>query len=423
MKKKDIAELKKRLKKDECTFTKLCGCYVNSEKNIILHIKETFLNLDDEEFFKYLEIAKKVLSGTIGNNLLELDFPLEGEDIDSTRQSLIALKKSALKDDSLLESFYKSVIDNYDYEGNYLILVFHDAYDVMKKTSDNSKLDESEEVYEYILCAVCPVELSKPGLGYLKDENRIGSLMRDWVVGKPDIGFVFPAFTDRSSNFDSVIYYTKNPKDPHEEFMEGALSCPSKQTATLQKETFHSLVCSAAGGTEDKETNKMFMEIQENINSVVEENSDINEDEPTVLTNDRFSNILSSSGVPEELSEKIQKSFEEKFADALPPAEHLIDTKALKENMKIKKEHELNKKVQVLQEELQKTKQNISEESNNSTEDQTDDISNYDIILNVKPEKVPDIKSEMIDGHKCIVIPLKDDDQVKLNGVMVDNIK
>ncbi|WP_244835125.1 DUF4317 domain-containing protein [Clostridium sp. BJN0001] len=416
MKKKDIAELKKRFKKDKCTFTKLCGCYVNSQKNIILHIKETFLNLDDEEFFKYLEIAKKVLSGTIGNNLLQLDFPLEGEDIDSTRQSLIALKKSALKDDNLLENFYKSVIDNYDYEGNFLILVFHDAYDVMKKTTDNSNLDESEEVYEYILCAVCPVELSKPGLGYLQDENRIGSLMRDWVVSKPDIGFVFPAFTDRSSNFDSVIYYTKNPKDPHEEFMEGALSCPSKQTAALQKETFHSLICSAAGGTEDKETNKMLMEIQENINSAVEENDDVTEENPEILTSDKFSNILSDSGVSEDLSEKIQKSFEEKFSDELPLAENLIDKKAVKENIKKKKEHELNKKVQVLKEELQKTKQTIEDENS------TDDISDYDVVLSVKPEKVPDIKSDVIDGRKCIVIPLEDDEHIKLNGVMLDKL-
>ncbi len=84
------------------------------------------------------------------------------------------------------------IIDSYDYVGNYLILVFHDAYDVMTKTSDNNKLDESEEVYEYLLCAICPVTLTKPGLGYREDENRIGPRIRDWVVGVPDTGFVFP---------------------------------------------------------------------------------------------------------------------------------------------------------------------------------------------------------------------------------------
>ena len=141
MKKKDILELKKRLKKDYCTFTKMCGCYVSGEKHIILKFRETFLNLDEDEYFKYLEIAKKVLSGSIGNNILELNFPV-GEDLINEKQvSLMQLKRSQLKDDALLNSFYKSIIDNYDYTGNFLILIFHDAYDVITKTNDNAKLD------------------------------------------------------------------------------------------------------------------------------------------------------------------------------------------------------------------------------------------------------------------------------------------
>ena len=75
MNKKDILELKRRFKKDACTFTRLCGCYVDADHNKVTSFGETFLNLEDEEFYKYLEIAKKVMSGTIGNNLLELEFP------------------------------------------------------------------------------------------------------------------------------------------------------------------------------------------------------------------------------------------------------------------------------------------------------------------------------------------------------------
>lgn len=75
MKKKDILELKKRFTKNKCTFTKMCGCYVNGEKNTLLKFRETFLNLEEDDYFKYLEIAKKVLSGTLGNNILELNFP------------------------------------------------------------------------------------------------------------------------------------------------------------------------------------------------------------------------------------------------------------------------------------------------------------------------------------------------------------
>lgn len=150
MQKKDILELKRRLKKDGCTFTKMRGCYVDSQKNIVLHMNETFLNLEEEEFYKYLEIAKKALSGTIGNNLLELSF-LKGEEGTEAQKFFLGLRDSGLKSDGLLDVLYDRIIKEYEYAGNYLILLFHDAYDVPLKTTDNNKLDESEEVYEYIL--------------------------------------------------------------------------------------------------------------------------------------------------------------------------------------------------------------------------------------------------------------------------------
>ena len=130
----------------------------------------------------------------MGNNLLELNFPPDEENIGGRQLSLMELKKSKLKDDALLDSFYKLIIDSYDYTGNFLILIFHDAYDVITKTTDNSKLDESEEVYEYLLCAICPVSLSKPGLGYFEDENRIGARIRDWVVGTSRSWICFSSF-------------------------------------------------------------------------------------------------------------------------------------------------------------------------------------------------------------------------------------
>ncbi len=119
------------------------------------------------------------------------------------------LKRSGLKEDALLSILYESIIDNFEYTGNYLILVYHDVYDVMTKTSDKLKLDESEEVYEYILCAICPVSLSKAGLGYFDEENEIKSRIRDWVVEVPAVGFTYPAFIDRGSDVDALMFYTK----------------------------------------------------------------------------------------------------------------------------------------------------------------------------------------------------------------------
>lgn len=455
MRKKDILELKKRFKKDYCTFSKMCGCYVNGEKNIILKFRETFLNLEEDEYFKYLEIAKKVLSGTIGNNILELNFPLNEDLINEKQISLMQLKNSQLNDDTLLDDFYKSIIDSYDYTGNFLILIFNDSYDVLTKTKDNQKLNESEEVYEYVLCAICPVELSEPGLRYFEEENSIKARVRDWVVKPPINGFVFPAFIDRSSDVNSVMYYTKNAKDTHPELMENALGCYSKQTATIQKETFKSIIKDSFGADE-KKADKVFMDIQDNLNTMVEEYNEMYDDtdsEPISLKNKDIQNLLIESGVPEELTSKIEKSYIESFGDDIPLAENLIDLKVLKENEQRKKEEHLKKQVEILQTRLEEVKQEVAagnetedpnstevsdtnevleetsesneeenletdlEETNDTSSEDSEVNNDYDVILQVKPEKIPQIKSEVIDGQKCIVIPINEDEQTKVNGL------
>lgn len=478
MRKKDILELKRRLKKDHFTFTKMCGCYVNGEKHVILKFRETFLNLDEDEYFKYLEIAKKVLSGTIGNNILELNFPTNEDLVNERQISLMQLKNSQLRDDTLLDNFYDSIIDNYDYTGNFLILIFHDAYDVITKTKDNAKIDESEEVYEYVLCAICPVSLSEPGLRYFEEDNKIKARIRDWVVEAPTNGFVFPAFIDRSSDVNSIMYYTKNAKDTHPELMENALGCYSRQTATIQKETFQSIIKDTFSADE-KKAEKIFMEVQENLNNMLDEYNAIYDDtdaEPISLTKDDIQNLLIESGVPEELTTKIEKSYVDTFADELPLVENLIDAKTLKANEQIKREKHLEKQVEILQTRLEQVKQeaavdnetplstenneaslvnnidnlevnnddedldkesinnNISLDKNSDTDSKEDLESNiknvddtdlddnnttpdYDVILQVKPEKISQIKSQIIDGQKCIVIPINEDEQTTVNGL------
>ncbi len=470
MRKKDILELKKRFKKDHCTFTKMCGCYVNGEKNILLKFRETFLNLEEDDYFKYLEIAKKVLSGTIGNNILELNFELNEEHINEKQLSFMKLKNSGLKDDTLLDEFYNSIIENYDYTGNFLILIFHDAYDVITKTKDNAKLDESEEVYEYILCAICPVELSKAGLRYFEEENTIKSRSRDWVVQAPSNGFVFPAFINRSSDVNSIMYYTKNAKDTHPELMENALGCPSKQTATEQKSLFNDIIRDAIGADE-KKSDHFFMEIQESLNNRIEEHNTIHEDsdDPIILTNDIVQDILAESGVPQEITTKIEKSYSKNFGDTPPIAEVLIDNKALAAKAQKKKEEMLEKQVRILQSKLERTQENmikssdeisdntnemysnitevatdiINEETTNVAEihdeiditvkteneiesninvndnlENTDDsVLDADIVVKVNPEKVEKIETKIIDGKKYMVIPIDDNEQANVNGV------
>lgn len=400
MNKKDVSEIRRRLKKDSCTFTRICGCYVDGERNRVVKLSETFLNLEDEEFYKYLEIARKVLSGTLGNNLLELEFPLEAEALGGSQHFLTALRGSALQNEDLLERFYDLIIDNYDYAGNYLILIFHDAYDVITKTSDNSKLDESEEVYEYLLCAICPVSLSKPALGYRADENRIGARIRDWVVDAPESGFVFPAFTDRSSDLHAVMTYHKNVKAPHTELMEEILGCTARRTATEQKLAFASIVKNAFGSDENS-SQEVFCEIQQELSDLSKENQSEDPDlpeEPIRLTADTIGELMAESDVPEQAAAVIEEAYRQEFEDELPILEHLIDGKAAEEGGRMKRQKELVQKVADLEQQL-------------------GDIKTYDVILRVKPEKEPLIQSQIINGKKCIVIPMEENEHATINGI------
>lgn len=395
MTKKDISELKRRLKKEDCTFTKLRGCYVDSQKNRILHIDETFLNLDEEEFFKYLEIAKKTLSGTIGNQLLELSF-LSGEEGVEKQRFLLGLRDSSLKADGLLERFYELVIEQYDYAGNYLILLFHDAYDVITKTSDNAKLDESEEVFEYILCAICPVALSKAALGYRKDENRIAPRIRDWIVMPPENGFLFPSFSNRSSDIHALCYYAKDTKNTRPEFMRECLGCEPRRTAVQEKKAFQSILQNVIV-PQIENSNDIILDIQQNLSNLVDEHKTVFETEPVLLTPSALQDALSE--VPEEVVSKVVTACAEEFGEQLPLAENLFDSKTLAAYAENRREQNLQKEVLSLREQLAAEDPHTSE-----------------IILKVSSEKAAEIKTEIINGKKCLVIPLDEGEQAVING-------
>ena len=410
MNKKDIHELKRRLTKHGCTFTRMCGCYVDAEHNKVTNIAETFLNLEEEDFYKYLDIAKKVFSGTVGNNILELEFPMEEEAVGGKQQFLMGLRESELKNDELLDAFYDMVIASYSHPGNYLILLFHDEYDVMKKTKDNIDLDESEEVYDYLICAICPVNLSKPGLGYREEENCIRSRIRDWVVSMPDTGFVFPAFTDRSTDIHSVMFYTRDTKNPHSEFMTEGLGCGARLTATEKKITFESIIKDVIGDGDGK-SEILYMDIQDNLNDKVYQNAEMNDPsetnvtpEPMLLTTRDMTEVLTESGLTEEQTAAIEKNYEEVFGEDLPEAGSLVDSKLVEANGRRKDRLELVEQVKNLKQQLEETRALSAEESEDCQ-----------VIVTVKPEKEGQIYSQMIDGKKCLIIPLEDDDHASVN--------
>lgn len=420
MTKKDILELKKRLNKTDCSITKLCGCYVDGNKNKVLTLSETFLNLDDEEFYKYLDLSRKCLSGSIGNNLLQLEFPTEEEAPGGRQQFLMGLKESGLKNGELLDRFYDLVIEHYDYAGNYLILLFKDAYDIITKTNDGMKLDESEEVYDYLLCAICPVTLSKPGLGYREDENRIGARIRDWVVGAPDTGFIFPAFSDRSGDIHSLIYYIKDVKDSRPAFVENVFGCGSKRTATEQQQVFSSIVKQALAPVRD-DSEEVLLQLQESFQEIScpDEDEIYEEQTPIVLTGELVDEVLTEHHIIGEAAEHIKEGISREFESEPPILQNLIDEKALEKNARKKEEQHLRLQVQELQKELAEKTFPAPGITGDPDED-TLFAERCDVILRVRPEKAALIKSEMIDGQKCLIIPVEENEQINLNGVATE---
>lgn len=404
MNKKEVAEIKRRFKKESCTIQHMCGCYVDAEKNKLVTFSQKFLNLEEDEFYKYLEIAGKALSGTLGNNLLELEFPINEEAVGGRQQILMALRASKLEDDALLDTYYDLIIDSYDYVGNYLITLYYDVYDVPLKGTDELAMDESDEVYEYLLCCICPVALSKPGLGYLEGEYRIGARIRDWVVGSTDTAFLFPTFNGRATDIHSTLVYTKNAKEPHEEFWANGLGCGTKRTATQKRDAFENMVIQTLG-PDDEDTKDTVLDVQQNLNDfILVEKEKVDKDDPILLDGQMITEILTDAGISEPKAEKIKASYESFFEDTLPDAQELLDAKAIKNNEVRVEKKQLQEKVVDLTKKL--------EDAGVITSDGTD----IDVVVKVTPEKVEEIHTAFVDGKRCLVIPMEEDEEAKING-------
>lgn len=404
MDKKDIAEIKRRLKINKTTITRLAGCYVDEQKEKVTTFTRHFMDLEEDEVHKYLEIANKAFSGTPGNNLLELGFPLEQETEGGLERSLLALRDSKLENDALLDSFYDHVIESYDTVEHYLILLFFDTYDIPLKTTDNMLLDDSEEIYEYIIACICPVKLSKPGLGYLEPENRIAPRIRDWVVSPTESAFVFPCFTERSSDIHHVLCYTKNAGEPHAEFWENGLGAEPKFTSTQKRTGFLGLVAKTVGEA-NEETPDILLDVQQNIHDYVEQRNEVSADEePVTLTRDDMTELLEESGIPEGKSERIANSYEEMFPEDSTRAEELFEARALKNN-------ELRREKQLLQEQVVKLNEELEKMGFVNEDGEI-----IDIVVRTRPDRPLPVDTAFVDGQKCLVIPLQEETTATVNG-------
>ncbi|MEG1596644.1 MAG: DUF4317 domain-containing protein [Lachnospiraceae bacterium] len=369
MNKKEVLEIRKQYTPENCTITRICGCYVNSEKEKKLELKEAFLSLPEEETFKYFDIFKQTLSGTIGKNLLNLDFPLAQELSGGTQDFLLQLKNSKLKDDILVNEFYDKIIENYIYGENYYITLIHVAYDIPGVSRDGIEMfDASDNVYEYILCSICPVKLTKAGLSYNAEKNSIEDRMRDWLVEAPAKGFLFPVFNDRNTDIHSVLYYSKKPEELQPEFIQELFGCPLPLSANIQKESFHAVLAETLG--EDCSYD-VVKNIHENLNELIESSKDI--PEPLALSKTDVKHLLIKSGIPNEKMDHFDKDYEENVGER---------TSLLASNI---------------------------------ANTRTFSIQTPDVIIKVNPDRSDLVETRIIDGRQCLVIAVND--HIEVNGV------
>ena len=371
MNKKETLEIKKQFTNENCAITRICGCYVDAEKQIRTELKEAFLSLPEEEMFKYFEIFRKTLSGTLGRNLINLEFPLEQEMPDGTQAWLLKLRNSRLTDVLLLVEFYEKIINSYVYGENYYIILIHAAYDIPKRAEDGLEMfDASDDTYEYLLCSICPVKLSKAGLCYNAEKNSIEDRIRDWIVEMPITGFLFPAFNDRNTDLHSMLYYTKNPESLQPILMEEVFGCETPLSAKEQKETFGELLSGTLGDACDYET---VISIHENLNELIEEKKDL--PEPPTLSKPEVKNLLVQSGASDEVMEHFEEQFDQTAGE------------------------------------------NTSFLATNLTSAKTLEVRTPDVVVKIAPEKAALMETRVIDGCSYLLIQIND--YIEVNGVAI----
>ena len=373
MTRKELNEIKSQYTLEDCGILRLCGCYVDGERNKITQFNENFLNLPEEEKHKYFDIFKKTLSGTPGKNLVDMKFNVDAYADEGARTFLMNLRDSGLKDDRLLDEFYDRIINNYSYVGNYLILLINQVYDIPAVTTDNIEMeDASDEVYSYILCSICHVNLSKPGLGYDEEDNNFHDKKQNHMVDVPDVGFLFPAFNKRSADEDMTLFYTKDVSEFEDGLIDCLLDCAVPLPAKQQKETFTSLVSEALGEEADLEVVK---NIHENLEQIIEEKKQ-ESPAPVMLDKTEMKDLLEKSGVKEERLENFEEHFE------MAAGEH---GKLVAANVSSGKKFE---------------------------------VKTPDVVIKINSDKTDIVSTQVIDGRQCLVIQI--DERLEVNGISVN---
>ena len=373
MNEKEIAELRRRFRQDKSSITHVRGCYVNENREIISEFDQSLTLSRQEDAEKILAVLRKTLSGAVGRNLLDIEFDtrqvVEGDE----HRLLMALRDSRLADQEAVHALFRRVIASLDLAGNYLILLAYDAYDVPYRSKDGQRQDDaSDQVFTYILCAVCPVKLTKDALSYYIQENQFRSVEADWVVAAPEVGFLFPAFDDRATNLYNALYYTRDISQSHPDFVDALFKSQVPMPAAVQKETFQSIL----GDTLEEECRyEVVQAVHDELCGMIAAHKESKEEDPLVISKVTVKQVLHECGVLPDHVERFEEQYDRQFGpEADLPPRNIVDEKQL-------------------------------------------EVKTPDVTIKVSPERSDLVETRVIDGRRYILI--RAEEGVEVNGVQI----
>lgn len=376
MNQNELKEIRRRFRPDQDNISRIYGCYVNAAKEIVTRIDISLGLMEQEETQMYYKILKKALSGTLGRNLIDIEFSTAQVESSDEHRLLQALRTSHLSDESMRELMYERIIETLDFgDESYVILMASDSYDVPYRGGDGEVFDEgSSEVFDYFICCVCPVKDAKAALRYESEERAFRGASTGHVLGAPEIGFMFPSFDDRCANIYNLLYYSRNVSEIHDEFIKGIFNTESiPLSAVAQKEAFGDSLSFSLG---DKCSLEVVQAVHEDIREKLALHKESKEPELPEIYIEDVDDILRKSGVPDEkinfFNEECQKQLG--GSDTFNPG-NLIETKKF-------------------------------------------EMVTPEVKITVDPEYAYRIKTGIIDGEKYILIPA--DGDVAVNGIQVN---
>lgn len=371
MNQKEVSELRRRWQPEKNAVSRIYGCFVNANREIISDLDESLGPMPQEEAERYLGLLKKTLSGSLGKNLIDIVFSTQQVMDSEEHRLLTALRDCRLKDREPRQALYQKIIDSLELEGaNYLLLLACDVYDVPRRGRDGQDQD-SEEVFPYLLCCVCPLKMGKPELNYFPGDNEFHCAVAQ-VVSPPELGFLFPAFDNRSANIYNALFYARKPDQIHQEVIDAVFRTEPPMSAAEQRETFQNVLVESL---EDSFSVEVAQAVHEQLTGRILQHKESKDPEPLALTARDVSNILQDCGVVQERVEGFQSLCDQRFGAgaALSPS-NLIDASRF-------------------------------------------ELKTAQATVSLPPESSYLVETRIIDGKKYILIPAEED--VEVNGLAV----